>query len=271
MVLHKPKDLAKILNYSLEELEDICQDINANRRKHYYSYKKIKRKGGKVKIREIDPSRQSLRDIQNRINGKLLSKINFPPHIHGSVKGKSNISNAKCHRTKKFHFLTDLSSFFPSVTCSMVFQSLREYGYSPDVAHIITKLTTINGHLPQGTPTSSALANLVGLKFDYPILELCKQHGITYTRYVDDLTFSCNEDFKEISQEILNIISQAEFKYSHKKTLYKEGKVEITGCLVKTNGKLALTAKQEAKLEDLNLPPKSRAGLEGYRKLVESA
>lgn len=271
MILHKPETLAKILGYPIEELLQVIEEIKIHPRKYYYSYQKISTKNGKKKVRNIDPSRDKLRDIQNKLNRKILSKIKLPEHIQGSVKGKSNISNAKLHRSKKFHFLTDLSNFFPFVTNKMVFNCLRSYEFSPSVSHIITQLTTFKGHLPQGATTSSILANLVGLKFDVPIIEICQKNNIVYTRYVDDLTFSSNVDFEHLTKEILKVINDQGFLYSHAKTLYKAGKVEITGCLDKTNGRLALTKKQQIKLNDLEITPASRAGLEAYRRIVENS
>jgi len=271
VILHKPETLAKILGYPLEELLQVIEEIKIHPRKYYYSYQKISTKNGKKKVRNIDPSRDKLRDVQNKLNKKILSKIKLPEHIQGSVKGKSNISNAKLHRSKKFHFLTDLSNFFPFVTNKLVFRTLCSCGFSPSVSRVITQLTTFKGHLPQGATTSSTLANLVGLKFDIPIIEICQQNNIIYSRYVDDLTFSSDTDFKHVIEDILKIITSQGFLYSHAKTLYKEGKVEITGCLDKTNGRLTLTLKQQAKLDDPAIAPASRAGLEAYRRIVENS
>lgn len=152
----------------------------------------------------------------------------------------------------------------------MVFEMFRLNGYSPDVAHILTQLTTFKGHLPQGAPTSPTLANLVGLNYDKLLLDICIKNNLKYTRYVDDLWFSANYDFKFLEADILKIILESHFLYSHKKTLGKIGKIEGTGCLNKTNGKLALTAKQEKKLSDPNLKENSKKGLEAYKKLVEN-
>jgi RNA-directed DNA polymerase len=271
LIIHKPEKLASILGYTLAEIENVINDIKTHPRKYYYSYIDKKIKNGKVKLRPIDPSRHALRNIQDIIQSKILSTIVMPPHLKGSIKGRNNIENVKYHRGNKYHFQTDLTNFFGFVTNQMVFQVLRSYGYSPDVAHLLTALTTFKGHLPQGTPTSPTLANIVGLTFDEPILNLCNSHQIKYTRYVDDLWFSSNTPFKHVEPLFLQIILDYKFLFSNKKTLAKQGKIEGTGCLRKTNGRLGLTEKQKTKLADPNILPASKKGLENYKKTVESA
>jgi RNA-directed DNA polymerase len=272
LIIHKPEKLASLLGYSLVEIENVVNEIKNHPRKYYYSYVDKKVKNGKIKLRPIDPSRHDLRNIQNLIQSKILSTIPMPSHLKGSIKGRNNIDNVKVHRGNKYHFQTDLTNFFGFVTNKMVFQMLRSFGFSPDVAHLLTALTTYKGHLPQGTPTSPTLANLVGLvTFDNTILEICQRLNIKYSRYVDDLWFSANTDFKNVEQQFLEAILNAGFLYSHKKTIGKPGKIEGTGCLRKTNGRLGLTKKQLAKLADPSLKSQSRKGIEAYKKSVESA
>ncbi len=57
---------------------------------------------------------------------------------------------------------------------------------------------------------------------------MCNKHGLTYTRYVDDLTFSSQQDFRDILNEILNIVLSNGFNLSYRKTKYK-GNQNITG------------------------------------------
>ncbi len=69
---------------------------------------------GTIKERTLRPSLQELKTIQTNIKNKLLGSIEFPDNVHGGIKNRSNISNAKTHQGKKYQFATDLQGFYPS-------------------------------------------------------------------------------------------------------------------------------------------------------------
>ncbi len=185
-------------------------------------------KDGTIKERVIRPSKGVLKTIQTRIKNRILSKIELPINVHGGVKKRSNISNAKPHQGKKYHFTTDLQDFYPSISSRHVYETLLSLGYSSHFSRLITKLTTWKYELPQGTPTSTHLANLVFLKTDIALIEFCNNLGITYTRYIDDLTFSSHQDFRPYLNTILEIVKSGGFNISYRKTKYK-GEQNITG------------------------------------------
>lgn len=185
-------------------------------------------KDGTIKERIIRPSLHELKLIQTRIKNKILAPIALPETVHGGVKKRSNITNAKPHQGKKYQFTTDLQNFFPSISSKRVYETLLTLGFSAHYSRWITKLTTWKFELPQGTPTSTHLANLVFLKTDFELIELCNKHGLTYTRYVDDLTFSSQQDFSYILNEILDIVISNGFQLNYRKTKYK-GNQNITG------------------------------------------
>lgn len=185
-------------------------------------------KDGTIKKRVIRPSKGELKVIQTRIKNKILSKIELPNNVHGGVKKHSNISNAKPHQGNKYQFTTDLQDFYPSISAKRVYETFVELKYSTHFSRLLTKLTTWKHELPQGTPTSTHIANLVFLKTDIALIELCNKFGITYTRYVDDLTFSSQQDFKPHLNTILEIVKSGGFNISYRKTKYK-GEQNITG------------------------------------------
>jgi RNA-directed DNA polymerase len=151
------------------------------------------------------------------------------------MKGKSNISNARQHLGNKYFFTADLKSFFPSITYRMVYNTFISYRFSPDVASVLTRLTTYKGGLPQGTPTSPLLSNLVFVPTGNKILELIKPYNIRFTTFLDDFTFSSRTDFKHLTSKILKIIQQDNFWLSHKKIFYKTKSPEVTGITIEGN------------------------------------
>lgn len=187
-----------------------------------------KYKDGTIKQRTIRPSLKELKVIQANIKNKFLAPIVLPDCIHGGVKKRSNISNAKPHQGNKYQFTTDLQEFYPSISSQRVYDTFKALKFSPHCSHWLTKLTTWKYELPQGTPTSTHIANLVFLPTDLQLIELCNQHNITYTRYVDDLTFSSQQDFRPLLNNILTIVTSNNFKLSYRKTKYS-GNQTITG------------------------------------------
>lgn len=189
---------------------------------------------GMAKKRIIRPSHSHLKRIQKAIKDNILSKIEMPSNVHGGVKKRSNITNAKRHQGNKFQLTTDLQDFFPCIKHDQIFDTFLKFGYSNHFSHWLTKFTTWKFELPQGTPTSTHISNIVFLETDFRLIEFCNRHGITYTRYVDDLTFSSQQCFKIHIQTLLEIVTDSGFKLSYRKTKY-EGFQNITGIDVFNN------------------------------------
>lgn len=206
------------------------------------------KKKGKVKIRVINPSIKTLKVIQKRINNLLNEKTPPAPYAFGSAKGGgSGVSNARFHQGNKFIFQTDLRSFFPSITSNQVYLTFIRFGFSSDVASILTKLTTYKGHIPQGAPTSSTVANLVFTETGDAIADYCKQNALRFSTYVDDLTISGPTDFQEKIPEILDFVLNDGYTISHAKTTYRTNHPEITGAKV-GNNYIDITDRLKAKI-----------------------
>lgn len=258
----------RLLGLTQVELNQLLLDIP-----HLYTpyVKKEKKKDGTIKQREICPSIGKLKVVQSRISKRILRNHNLPDYIQGGRKGKDSISNASKHVGKHYRFCLDLKDFFPSVKNARVNKVLLHLGYTPEIAGIITKLVTFDNKVPQGAPTSTDITNLVFFKeVDVQIEKLIKNKAITYTRYVDDLNFSAQYDFKEITFEIVDIISKSNFKLSRKKTFYKMGKVSITGVDVGQNV-LKAPEKLKLKLKENDRSESSKLGIENHIKRIKSA
>lgn len=224
----KQKDILNLLNAiegNYVEWTKKKEDKNGNPKKYL---------DGTIKTRTFRNPSTFLKEIQRRIKRNILDKIVFPDCVHGGRKGRSNITNAKPHQGKKYIFETDLQEFYPNVPKEKVYQAFLDIGHSTHISHWLTVLTTKSNELPQGSPTSTALANLVFLNTDKKLILLCKEQDITYTRYIDDLTFSSQKNFGNVIGKIIDIVIADNFKISRRKTNYK-GNQSVTGVNVFLN------------------------------------
>ena len=147
----------------------------------------------------------------------------------------------------------------------------RSFNFSPTVSRILTRLTTYKGKLPQGTPTSPTLANLVFIKTGKNLQEFSTNHNLTFTSFIDDLTFSSPTNFKDKVQFIINTLKTAGFKINHKKTNYKTKNPIVTGIIIKNNH-LALPETFKDKLNDTSGKSQEQIrGLNQYADKVRKA
>ena len=156
-------------------------------------------------LRQITAPRAALKKIQRQILDQLLAKMPAHAAAHGFVRGRSVLSNAQPHEGAKIVVKMDLRDFFPTIHFRRVRGLFSYYGYSSDVAHVLASLCTYRmrladrrviwpGVLPQGAPTSPALANVLCRRLDSRLTGLSQKMGAVYTRYADDLTFSFNKE-----------------------------------------------------------------------------
>jgi RNA-directed DNA polymerase len=224
-------------------------------------------KKGKPKSRTLNPSHNRLKVIQKRIQKNILLDLHLPDYAYGAVKGRDNVDNANAHKGKKFKFTTDLRNFFPSISHSRVFKMFRSYNFSPEVSRLLTQLTTYKGRLPQGSPSSSTIANLVFVKTGKNLDSFAKEQSITFTSFIDDLTFSSPYDFKSMTDEILEMVKKDGFKISHNKTNYSRSPL-VTG-IHPMNNSLRMPETFDDKLNSESISPETKKGLLLYRNKVD--
>lgn len=167
----------------------------------YVEFEIDKASGGK---RRISAPRAELKRVQRIIYDQILAKVPVHEACHGFVPKRSVVSNAEPHQQAAVVIKMDLRDFFPSVHYRRVAGLFRGFGYSESIANLLAGLTTHRpvlddgtvvwpGALPQGAPTSPAIANLVARTLDRRLSGLAERVGARYTRYADDLTFSFAE------------------------------------------------------------------------------
>lgn len=143
------------------------------------------------KIRLTYDALGDLKIIQKRIQQKILVRVKFPDYLHGSLRGKDYVTNAALHTKKRIVACEDVEKFFPSVRTELIVGIWKNFfHFSEDVALLLAQLTTKDGALPQGTSTSSYLANLALWRYEPWVQAKLADKGIVYSRYVDDMAIS---------------------------------------------------------------------------------
>lgn len=146
-----------------------------------------------TKYRRIDNPVKQLKDIQKRILERVLSFVELPAYMFGAVSGKTLVLHAEQHIENQTSTMVhmDISSYYPNVTCFHVYFVWNVVlGCPPPVARLLTELTTFEWHLPQGAPTSPAIANILLAAIYAPVCLASEKAGLAITTWVDDLIFS---------------------------------------------------------------------------------
>lgn len=197
---------------------------------------KVYRKWTGKKLRRIEEPEPELKIKQKKIL-RWLQNYGVRPTswAHGCVRYRSIATNAKPHVGKAVVLCMDLKDFFSNILEDQVVYSLIEEGVDIPVAKELANICTIKGRLPQGSPTSPFLANLAAKTLDKRLGGLSKKSGVSYTRYVDDITFSSGSvyNISWLIPSIENIIHDEGFKINSKKTrIYRKNRKKVAGVIV---------------------------------------
>ncbi|MFE2304409.1 reverse transcriptase family protein [Streptomyces sp. NPDC059445] len=225
-------DLAEQAGVSVEILETLSSDLPAGAGQLYRRRIHRKKHGG---IREVFEPKQPFGAINKNLNRSFTSLLSYeaPDHVHGFVRGRSTISNASQHLAKKCVLRMDLEDFFPSIDAATIKTSLHDQGYEGKATDLAVNLVTIGGKLPIGLSTSPFLSNLAFLSTDHTLAEYAQSEGLSFTRYVDDLTFSGDVTDRH-SADIARILDDAGWSVNTRKTAFmrRGGPQYVTGLYV---------------------------------------
>ncbi len=230
--------------------------------------------------RLVEAPDSDLKKIQSKIL-KSLQKIDVPNYIFSGIKGKCYIDNAKTHANKNFLFKVDITKFFPNTDRNKIYNFyLKKLETSPDVANILTNLSTINldlkkqdnktmskvnefisekniksrNHLITGSPLSSIMSYFANVDMFENLFNLAKKHNITMTVYVDDVVFTSNTKIPYFFRnKVISIIRQNGYDLSKKKCKWynKPSYKKVTGVILDKKGNLQVPNKLMLKTHEL--------------------
>jgi RNA-directed DNA polymerase len=249
-------DVARLLGFVPKGLSFVLYKIPDA--KKYVSFEIPKRGGGKRLIKAPEPR---LALLQRRLANLLYDCLDelqkgTPPLrrslAHGFERHRSIITNASLHKRRRYVLNLDLEDFFPSINFGRVrgfFLKDKHFGLQPKVATIIAQIACHENELPQGSPCSPVVSNLIGHLLDSRLARFAKVHKCTYSRYADDITFSTSrKDFPpqlacpiagkeaewQLGEELRSKIEHSGFKINDKKTRmqFRASRQVTTGLMV---------------------------------------
>jgi hypothetical protein len=201
----------------LADARGLERTVQAERLRNY-RYAAIPRRSGLPRV--IEAPKLRLKEVQRWILREILDHVPVHEAAQGFTRGRSVIDHARRHSGQHVLLRLDLTDFFASVFAGRIFGIFQTLGYHSEVAHALTGLTTntvpvhvwevvrraaagaavqprfwlgrqlATPHLPQGAPTSPALANLAAFRLDRRLAGLAASADLRYSRYADDLAFS---------------------------------------------------------------------------------
>ena len=214
----------------------------------YRTYELPKRSGG---VRLITAPDDRLKRLQRRLLVGAFEGIPLHDAAHGFRTRRSIATNAAQHVGQRLIVNVDIEGFFPSTGFAQVHRVCRQVdggSISKGAARLLAEICCFRGALPTGAPTSPAVANMVLRPADTAIAKAAEAHGIRYTRYADDLTFSGEGDTKRIIPFVQKILAQLGYRLDQRKTqLYRRGRQQLVTNLV-VNEKVNLRRSERRRL-----------------------
>ena len=220
--------------------------VSNNISKHYRKAKLPKENGG---YRNLSVPDEVLKAIQRRIADVLLIHMPVSRYAKAYRFGSSTLRNAKHHVGKQVVLKLDILHFFDSIRYSTVKDKVFPAEiYAEPLRILLTMLCYHKDALPQGAPSSPTITNIILYEFDELIGQWCRECGIAYTRYCDDMTFSGDFEPEEVIRFVRLELKKIGFLLNEQKTRiqYPSQQQTVTGIVV--NEKMSIPADYRRKL-----------------------
>lgn len=238
------RQLASFLDIEYRQLTYI---LYAKGTENLYVSFDIPKKNGET--RHINAPTEPLKFVQRKLAEKLYEaqdkyyiRGRRQGVAQGFIKKRNIITNAENHCHKKYVLNVDLKDYFDCFHFGRVkgyFEKNKNFRLPTEVSLCIAQLACYQGKLPQGSPCSPVITNLICSIMDNRIMALTKKYKLIYTRYADDLTFSTNDPiFPELHEQFLHelgtIVKKSGFRINENKTRlsFNTSRQEVTGLVV---------------------------------------
>ncbi|WP_256140044.1 retron Ec67 family RNA-directed DNA polymerase/endonuclease [Xanthomonas vasicola] len=247
-------ELALLLGFQAKTLGYIAWGLPSATK--YSTFAIPKRSGGKRTIHAPSPqlklAQGKLSILLQACEKEIEEELGVKHTVaHGFKLGRSILTNADVHRRQRYVLNFDLSDFFGTINFGRVRGFLinnRNFQLHPDVATLIAQITCHKDMLPQGSPTSPVISNLIGNILDVRLSKVARANGCAYTRYADDITISTSQtEFPKaianqvdstsgwtLAKDVEQAVAACGFRINHAKTrlLHHRSRQDVTGIVV---------------------------------------
>ena len=257
----------KIIDHKLD-LEEFLETHNIN--DMYTEFKIPKHTGG---FRTIDAPNEELKYYMREYTRRFMRDFKVLPHnsAYAYVKKRSVIDAVKVHQANKSRWFLkiDLKDFFGSCNEEFIVNQLSKvYPFALggedtfEYLKVLAKFSCLNDKLPQGTPISPWLTNLLMIEFDYKITKLLnnihkqglKKQRYVYTRYADDILISAKEkfDYQTVIEEIKKLFEDTPLNIKDEKTRFgsSAGRNWNLGIMYNKDNTLTIGHKKKRQIKD---------------------
>lgn len=241
----------------LEQLKGLYN----NKASHFNVFQIPKATGG---FRTIKAPDDALKDHYTRIAKMLQIDLKMLTHnnAYAYVTERSTVDAIKQHQanTSQYFLKVDVEKFFDNCTPMMIstqLQKIHPLNHHTTLCDNLADFATLDNGLPQGTPLSPILTNLIMIPFDYQFSQWCKEHNLIYTRYADDLIISSKESFKfkTIIEKINKILEKENYglTINNNKTRYgnRNGQNWNLGLMLNHNNDITLGHEFKHRMKNL--------------------
>lgn len=223
-------------------------------------------------VRPIDAPQselmEALRDLKGILERNCGADMLYHTSAFAYIQNRSTLDCVKRHQQNESKWFAkfDMHNFFGSTTIDFVMRmfeqiyplsELAKNAFSSEVFRKAIDLCFLDGGLPQGTPISPLITNIMMIPFDFAMNRWCREHHMVYTRYADDLLISSKSPFrfKDVEEQIESVLVKfdAPFHLNRKKTRYgsANGSNWNLGVMLNKDNKITVGRKAKKRFEDL--------------------
>lgn len=236
-----PAMLAERLGVPLTELESLAAG-----KSNYKFWYKVKDNG---KRRLIEEPKPNLQKLHYKVH-IALSKVHLPDYVHSIRKGRSYITNARAHLNGEEMVKLDVEKFYRNARSGAVFAFwFEKMQCRKDVAGLLTKLLTFDGHLPTGSSSSPMLSYFAYRPMFDTIAALASKRSLVLTLYVDDMVISGRGAHRGVLAEVRRIVAAHGLR-SHKDHYFSKSVAKTVTGLMVTSGGLKLPYARQRRIKE---------------------